>query len=98
MGRPAMNQVGQKLELHLRRGELSGGLAGPDAQAVVDGPVEGGRVAEENGMLTLEVTHFLDDIDPLRRVEHLVEDSSALEPEIHQREIDIVVAASSRLQ
>ena len=37
--------------MRLGRRELSGGLAGPDAQAMVDGPVESRGIAEGVGVL-----------------------------------------------
>ena len=42
--------------------------------------------------------HLLDHVDALRRVQHFIKDARALEPQIHQRKVDIVVAAGAGLQ
>src|SRR5205809_5952470 len=73
-------------------------MTGPDAQAVIDGPIEGGGIAEKIGVFPLEMAHLFDDVNPLRCVQNFIEYSSPFEPQIHQREIDVVVAASSSLQ
>src|SRR5438552_17033828 len=84
--------------MRLGRRELSGGLAGPDAQAMVDGPVESRGIAEGVGVLPFEVSHFFNDINALRGVQDLVENSRPFEPQIHQCKVDIVVAAAPRLE
>ena len=53
---------------------------------------------QERGVGWIKVAHLLDDVDARRRVQHFVEDPGAFQPQIHQREIDIVVSAAARLQ
>src|SRR5207302_10973313 len=76
----------------------SGRLAGPDEQTVIDRAVEASGIAKRIGVLAPQVSHPLDNVNTLRRIQNLVEDSGALQPEIHQGEIDIVIAASPGLQ
>ena len=45
-----------------------------------------------------QVPHLLDDFDALRRVQHFIENARAPQPQVHQREIDIVIAAGAGLQ
>jgi len=65
---------------------------------MIDGAVEGRRTAQEIGVFAVEVAHLLDHVDALGRVQHLVEDARALEPQVHEREIDVVVAADPGLE
>src|SRR5262245_7866682 len=95
---PASDQIREDIELHLGRRQSSGGLAGPDPQTVIDSPIKRGRIAEEIGVFALKMTHLLDHIDTLGSVQDLVEDAGPLQPQIHQGEIDVVVAAAAGLQ
>ena len=65
---------------------------------MIDGPIERRRITQEIGVLPLEVSHLLDHIDTLRCVEDLVKDAGALQAQIHQREVDVVITAAPGLQ
>ncbi len=95
LGGPAFHQGGDGFAGDLVGGEVAGGVAVVDAEAVVDGAVEGGGVAEELGVGAFEVAHFFDDVDAGGGVEHFEEDARAFEAQVEQHEVDVVVAAGS---
>src|SRR5687768_4181380 len=65
---------------------------------MIEGPVEGNRIPQENRVGTIEVPHFLDHVNALGRVQYFEENSRAFQPEIQQSEIDVVKTAVPRLQ
>src|SRR5690348_13356043 len=65
---------------------------------MVDRAIESRRVAQELRIGAFQVSHGFGDIDPRRSVQDLEENSSAFEPQIQQRKIDIVKAAQTGLQ
>ena len=72
---PAVDQFSQDLELRFRIRKTAFGVAGIDAQAVIERAVERCRVAQKFGVGALQVTHGFDDIDALGRVQHFVENA-----------------------
>ena len=91
--RPAAYQLGEHVEMTLGIRQTGFGMAGIDAQGVIHGPVERRRIQQEFRIGALQVPGGFNDIDPLRRVQHLVENSPGSQAQIQQREIDIVESA-----
>src|ERR1019366_4166037 len=67
-------------------------------QSVIDGAIEDGRVAKELSILKFKVPHLFNGVDALGRVQNFEKKARALEPQIHQSEIDIVITARGGLQ
>jgi hypothetical protein len=65
-------------------GEVGFGVTEDDAEAMVEGAVEGGGVAEEEGAAGIEVAHFFDDVDALGGGELLEGEPGAFEAEVHR--------------
>src|ERR1700674_1365378 len=49
-GRPALHQIRERFELRLRSREAAFRMTGDNALAVIDGAIEGGRIAQEVGV------------------------------------------------
>src|SRR6202171_971125 len=98
LGCPALHQIREGFELRLRSRQAAFRMTGDNALAVIDGAIEGGRIAQEIGIFPLQVAHLLDHVDARRRVQHFVKNPGAFEPQIHQGEIDIVIAAQAGLE
>ncbi len=98
LGGPALDERGDGFAGDFVGGEVAGGVAVVDAEAVVDGAVEGGGVAEELGVGAFEVAHFFDDVDAGGGVEDFEEDAGAFETQVEQHEVDVVVAAGAGLE
>src|SRR5437763_9060869 len=62
---------------------------------MIERAIERSGIAKRIGFLALQVPHLLDYVDALRGVQHLVKYPGAFEPEIHQDEVDIVVASAA---
>ncbi len=76
---PALHQVGQHLELRFGIRQAGFGVTRIDAQRVIHGAIECRGFQQEFGVGALQVAHGLDDVDALRRVQHLVEDSAGFQ-------------------
>src|ERR1035437_604790 len=96
--RPALHQVGEHLELRRGRGKAALRMARGNALAVIYRAVEGGRLPQKVGICSVEVAQFLDHADALGSVQHLEENARALEPQVHQGEIDVVITALAGLE
>src|SRR4051794_12520524 len=65
---------------------------------MIYGPVQRGGVAQKLVVLAGEVAHLGDDVDSFRRVQDTEEYAGAPQPQIHQGEINIVIAAWTCLE
>ncbi len=65
---------------------------------MIDGAVEDGGIAQERGVLQIEMAHLFDDVDALRSVQDFEEKARTLEPQLHERKIEIVVTAGGGLE
>ena len=63
-------------------GQLAFGVTRHDAQAVIDGAIKRRGVAQERGVLALDVAHLLHHVDARRRIEHAVENDRTFETQI----------------
>src|ERR1035437_857730 len=95
---PALDQSGEHLKLGLRGGQAALGVSGGEALSVIQGAIEGGCVAQKVGVLGRQVSHLLDDFDAFRGVQHLVKNPRAAEAQIHQGEVDIIIAPHAGLE
>ncbi len=98
LGRPAMNQFGQDAHLFRRHRQAAFGVSRGDPQTVIDSTIERGRTAQKFRVFPLEVAHFFDDVDALRRIQYFEENACSFQAQIHQRKINIVVTAAPRLE
>src|ERR1035438_3997876 len=98
LGGPAADEVGENGGLDRIGGEAALRMTVQHAKPVIEGAVEHRRLQEEFGFLPLQMSHFFDDVDPFRRVEHREEHARTLEPPIHEQEIDVPVSAAARLE
>src|SRR5688500_16864143 len=69
-----------------------------NALSVIDRTIEGRRISQKISIFTIQMTHLLDNVDSFRGIQHLKKDAGAFKTEIHEREIDIVIAADSGLE
>ncbi len=96
--RPAVDQIGEHGDVRAVGRQAALSVSGKNAQAVVDGAIKRCCIPQKFGFLALEVSHFFDHVDALGRVKHLIENTRALQTQIHQNEVDVVVAARRGLQ
>src|ERR1035438_1327809 len=95
---PAVDQFGEHVELSLRGGQAALGMSDGESLPVIQGAVESGGVAQKVGVFGREVSHLLDDFDAFRGVEHLIKDPPSAKTQVHQGEVDIIVAPHAGLQ
>src|SRR5450759_93816 len=95
---PALDQSGEHLKLGLRGGQAALGVSGGEALSVIQGAIEGGCVAQKGGVFGRQVSHLLDDFDAFRGVQDLVKNPRAAETQIHQGEVDIIIAPYAGLE
>src|SRR5450759_4156461 len=95
---PTLDQAGEHLKLGLRGGQATLGVSGGKALSVIQGAIEGGCVAQKVGVLGRQVSHLLDDFDAFRGVEDLVKNPRSAEAQIHQGEVDIIIAPDAGLE
>ena len=65
---------------------------------MIHGAVKRRRIAQEVGVVRIEVAHLLEDFNALRSVQDFEEHARAAQPQVQQGEIDVVVAAGGGLQ
>src|ERR1039457_5307046 len=95
---PALDQFGEHLKLGLRSRQAAFGVSGGEALTVIEGAIEGGSVAQKIGVFGREVSHLLDDFDACRGVQDLIKNPRPAEPQIHQGEVDIIIAPHAGLE
>jgi hypothetical protein len=72
-------------------------VPGTNAQAVVEGAIEGRGIAQEARLGSIEVMHAFEHLDALGGIQRLKKDPRAFEPQIHQQKIDVIVSAAPGL-
>src|SRR6185312_2779724 len=97
-GHPAMHELRHHRYLGGIRRKPPFGVAGCDAEAMINCTEHGSGIAEKSCLGRTEPAGFHDNVDALRRVERLVEAAGIAQPQVHQHEVDVVIAARTRLQ
>jgi hypothetical protein len=92
-GRPPRHQFGKRLELGFGVRQVALRMAGIQSKPMIDRAVKRRRIAQEDSVLALQMAHLFEDVDALRRIQHAEKDAAALQPQVHQNEVDVVISA-----